>query len=160
MTDDARTPAGAGVVRSAGILLTRGPEVLVAHMGGPFWAGKETGAWTIPKGEYDPAAEDPLDAARREFLEELGIPAPEANYRRLGEVRVGRRKVVLVFSAEADLDVSDPVFGTFTMPWPPKSGRIAEFPEVDRVAWVDRAAANELLTSSQRLLLDLLPAAG
>lgn len=156
MTHDARTAPGAGVVHSAGILLTRGSEVLIAHMGGPFWARKDAGAWSIPKGEYDPAAEGPLDAAKREFREELGIEPPDVAYAELGEVRVGRGKLVLAFHAEADLDVSAPTFGTFTMPWPPRSGRTAEFPEVDRVAWVDRTAARELLTASQRPLLDLL----
>lgn len=157
MTRDARTPPGAGVARSAGILLSRGAEVLIAHMGGPFWAHKDAGAWSIPKGEYDPAVEDPLDAAKREFREELGIEPPDAPYAVLGEVRVGRSKLVLAFHADADLDVSAPTFGTFTMAWPPRSGRTAEFPEVDRVAWVNRSAARDLLTASQRPLIDLLP---
>jgi predicted NUDIX family NTP pyrophosphohydrolase len=150
----------AGTRRSAGLLLHRTAaggrlEVLVAHMGGPFWARKDEGAWSIPKGEYEPD-EDPLDAARREFTEELGLPVPDGPLVALGEVRQSSGKRLTAWSLRADLDPDAIVPGTFELEWPPRSGRIQAFPEVDRVAWVDLPAARRLLVRGQVPLLDRL----
>ena len=123
---------------SAGILLYRnadGVEVLIAHMGGPFWARKDERAWSIPKGELEPG-ENALPAAKREFAEELGIPAPDVHYRELGTFRYSSGKTVTVFAAEApgfELDGFAP--GTFELEWPPRSWRLQRFAEVDRVEW-------------------------
>lgn len=145
---------------SAGLLLYRGSgtelEVLLAHMGGPFWARKDTGAWSIPKGEYGPD-EDPLAAARREFAEELGSPAPEdVPYVPLGEVRQKNGKVVTAWAVAGDLDVTTVVSNTFELEWPPRSGRIQEFPEVDRAAWFDLVTARTKLVAAQAGFLDRL----
>ena len=144
---------------SAGILLYRhgrdGLEVLLGHMGGPFWAGRENGAWSVPKGEYD-ADEDAQAAARREFEEELGVPVPAAHLIDLGAVRQSGGKVVTVWAAEADLELDGLVYGTFTMEWPRGSGQWREFPEVDRVAWLSLAAARERIIAAQRTFLDRL----
>jgi predicted NUDIX family NTP pyrophosphohydrolase len=150
----------AGTRRSAGLLLHRTAaggrlEVLVAHMGGPFWARKDEGAWSIPKGEYEPD-EDPLDAARREFTEELGLPVPDGPLVALGEVRQSSGKRLTAWSLRADLDPDAIVPGTFELEWPPRSGRIQVFPEIDRVAWVDLPAARRLLVRGQVPLLDRL----
>jgi predicted NUDIX family NTP pyrophosphohydrolase len=149
----------ADIRRSAGLLLFRrtpsGPEVLLGHMGGPFWARKDAGAWTVPKGEYEPD-EAPWDAARREFREELGLPAPDGTPIPLGEVVQSGGKHVTVWALEADLDPADVVPGTFTMQWPPRSGRTAEFPELDRVAWFPLPAAHRLLVPAQSAFLDRL----
>lgn len=125
--------------RSAGLLLFResgdaGLEVLLGHMGGPLWERRDAGAWSIPKGEYGPE-ESARDAARREFEEEIGLPPPEGPYLPLGEVRMIGGKLVTIWAVRADLDPALAVPGTFTMEWPPKSGRTAEFPELDRVEW-------------------------
>ncbi|GHK04032.1 NUDIX domain-containing protein [Streptomyces sp. NPDC003753] len=145
--------------RSAGLLLFRrtdhGPEVLLAHMGGPFFARREAGAWTVPKGEYDPD-EPSWDAARREFREELGLAPPDGEAVPLGEVRQSGGKTVTAWAVEADLDPAAIEPGTFTMEWPPKSGRLEEFPEVDRVAWFDLDRAREVIVSAQRAFLDRL----
>lgn len=145
--------------RSAGILLfRRGPAgvgVLLAHMGGPFWERKDAGAWSVPKGEYE-EGEKPLAAARREFTEELGLPAPLGDYQDLGEVRQSAGKVVTVWAVEGDLDPEAIVPGTFEMQWPPRSGRTQEFPEVDRAAWFGLDEANEKLVAGQRIFLDRL----
>ncbi|MFF4211972.1 NUDIX domain-containing protein [Streptomyces sp. NPDC001796] len=145
--------------RSAGLLLFRrtdhGPEVLLAHMGGPFFARREAGAWTVPKGEYDPD-EPSWDAARREFREELGLPPPDGEAVPLGEVRQSGGKTVTAWAIEADLDPAAIEPGTFTMEWPPKSGRLEEFPEVDRVAWFGFDRAREVIVSAQRAFLDRL----
>lgn len=145
---------------SAGILLFRrvaGPlEVLVAHMGGPFWAAKDAAAWSVPKGELDPG-EDPLAAARREFAEELGLPVPEGGeILPLGEVRQRSGKVVTVWAVEGDLDPAAVVPGTFELEWPPRSGRRQSFPEVDRVEWCDLDTARDRLVAGQRPFLDRL----
>ena len=130
--------------RSAGLLLFRGAggdlEVLLGHMGGPFWAKKDAGAWSLPKGELDPE-EPPERAARREFEEELGLPAPDGDYLELGEVKQSGGKVVTAWAVAADLDPAAVVPGTFELEWPPRSGRIQEFPEVDRVGWFGLAEA-------------------
>ncbi|GAA2977401.1 putative NUDIX family NTP pyrophosphohydrolase [Microbacterium terrae] len=146
---------------SAGILLHRstsdGPEVLIAHMGGPFWANKDAGAWSIPKGEFDPAVEQATDAARREFREELGLDPPCGPYRELGTFAYASGKRVTVFVADgAGFSLEGAVFGEFEMEWPPRSGRTASFPEVDRAEWMPVAAARERLVKGQRPALDAL----
>ena len=139
---------------SAGILLWRrsggGIEVLIGHMGGPFWARKDDAAWSVPKGEHGPE-EDALAAALREFEEELGSPVPTAELVPLGEVRQSGGKVLTVWAAEGDLDADAIRSNTFALEWPPRSGRMQEFPEIDRSAWfaVDARA--------RRVELGLLP---
>ncbi|MFB7111433.1 NUDIX domain-containing protein [Streptomyces sp. NPDC056291] len=145
--------------RSAGLLLYRrsgdGLEVLLGHMGGPFFARREAGAWTVPKGEYDP--EEPAwEAARREFREELGLPPPVGEAVPLGEVRQTNGKTVTAWAIEGDLDPADIVPGTFTMEWPPRSGRTQEFPELDRVAWLGLDRAREVIVTAQTAFLDRL----
>lgn len=146
-------------VTSAGLIVHRrgadGREVLVAHMGGPFWARKDTGSWTFPKGEFNPAEEEAADAARREFREELGLAPPAGPMVALPPITASR-KVLRFFAVEADLDVTNPVFGEFEMEWPPRSGERRSFPEVDRVAWVPVAEARDLLSAGQRPALDAL----
>ncbi|MCX5015788.1 NUDIX domain-containing protein [Streptomyces sp. NBC_00555] len=149
--------------RSAGLLLFRrtgedsdpGVEVLLGHMGGPLWSGRDTGGWAIPKGEYEPD-ETPRDAARREFTEEIGLPPPEGPYLPLGEVRLTSGKLVTIWAVEADLDPALMVPGTFTMEWPPHSGTVQEFPELDRVAWFAPPTAREKLIPSQMPFLERL----
>jgi predicted NUDIX family NTP pyrophosphohydrolase len=131
-----------------------GCEVLLGHMGGPFWAKKDDGAWSIPKGEYDPG-EDPLACARREFEEELGSPVPAAELVALGEVRTSG-KVLAVWCAEGDLDAAACRSNTFQLEWPPRSGRLQEFPEVDRAAWFPVAEARSKLVKGQLPYLDRL----
>jgi predicted NUDIX family NTP pyrophosphohydrolase len=149
--------------RSAGILLyRREPDgtvaVLLGHMGGPFWAKKDDGAWSIPKGEYADG-EDPLAVAHREFEEELGSPVPAAEVTPLGELRAGG-KVLTVWAAEGDLDATAIRSNTFPLEWPPRSGRVQEFPEVDRAAWLVIEEARTKLVKGQvpylQRLLDLL----
>lgn len=138
--------------RSAGLLLHRpgpgGPELLIAHMGGPFWARRDAGAWSIPKGEHGDD-EEPLDAALREFAEELGLPAPDGPTLPLGEFRQSGGKRVTVFARRGDLDTTAIRPGGFSMEWPPRSGRTAVFPEVDRAEWVTPARAREALVRGQ-----------
>ncbi|WP_329625107.1 NUDIX domain-containing protein [Streptomyces sp. NBC_01255] len=146
--------------RSAGLLVFRhtagkGVEVLIGHMGGPLWASREQEAWSIPKGEYEPD-EAPEAAARREFLEELGLPAPEGAWIDLGESRQRSGKTVTVWAVEGDLDPAAAVPGTFTMEWPPRSGVRREFPEIDRVGWFTPEAAAPLLVTGQLVFLDRL----
>ncbi|MFD7623735.1 NUDIX domain-containing protein [Streptomyces sp. NPDC059802] len=132
-----------------------GFEVLIGHMGGPFWAGRESAAWSIPKGEYGPE-EAPEAAARREFEEEFGRPAPDGEWVALGEARQSGGKTVTVWALEADLDAATAVPGTFTMEWPRGSGVLREFPEVDRFAWCTPRDAAERLVTGQRVFLDRL----
>ena len=145
--------------RSAGLLLFRrtdaGPEVLLGHMGGPYFARRDAGAWTVPKGEYTPD-EPAWDAARREFQEELGLPPPDGEAVPLGEVKQAGGKTVTVWAVEADLDPAAVVPGTFTMEWPPRSGRTQEFPELDRVAWLSLDRAREVIVKAQSAFLDRL----
>jgi predicted NUDIX family NTP pyrophosphohydrolase len=146
------------MARSAGILLyRRAPaiEVLIAHMGGPFWARKDAGAWSIPKGLIE-GDERAIDAARREFTEELGVPSPDAEYLDLGEFRQSSGKVVTVFAAEGDLDVATIAPGLFDLEWPPRSGKIRQFPEVDAAGWFGVEVAREKLVAGQRTVLDAL----
>ena len=146
------------VVRSAGILLYRLTDaaelqVWIAHMGGPFWARKDAAAWSIPKGEYQPG-EDPFVAARREFAEEIGTPPPEVEYAELGEFRQASGKLVTVFAAEADFAVEQVVSNTFTVEWPPRSGKLQEFPEIDDARWVGLDEARVRLVRGQLPVLD------
>lgn len=138
--------------RSAGILLfrqtTNGIEVLLGHMGGPFWAKKDAKAWSIVKGEFEPP-EEPVAAARREFTEELGLPAPDGEYIALGDVRLSGGKTVTVGAVEGELDPAAIVPGTFEMEWPPRSGKRQSFPEIDRVAWFALADAEEKIVGGQ-----------
>ena len=146
-------------VLSAGLLLHRRRggtvEVLIGHPGGPFWARKDDGAWSIPKGEYD-SGEDPWEAARREFAEEIGCAAPDGAVLDLGAVKQPSGKVLTVFAVAADLDVSMARSNTFTMEWPKGSGRLQEFPELDRVAWLPVPDARVKLLKGQRVFLDRL----
>ena len=145
--------------QSAGILLFRrgpdGPEVLLGHMGGPFWRGRENGAWSVPKGEYDDE-EDAEHAARREFQEELGVPVPTAELIDLGATRQSSGKVVTVWAAEGELDLTALVYGTFAMEWPRGSGRFQDFPELDAVAWFDLSTASDKIIAAQQVFLDRL----
>ena len=139
--------------RSAGLLVYRratgdGLQVLLGHMGGPYWSHKDGGAWSIPKGEYLDG-EPPLDAARREFFEETGHPAPEGETIDLGEARQGNGKLVRIWAVEGDLDATTMISNTFTMEWPPRSGTIREYPEFDRAAWFDLDAAVAMLVKGQ-----------
>jgi predicted NUDIX family NTP pyrophosphohydrolase len=144
---------------SAGLLLYRrsaeGLEVLIAHMGGPYWKGKDERAWSLPKGEHQPG-DDPLAVARREFEEELGMPAPDADWRRLGEFRQRSGKLVTVFAAEGDVVVDTVTSNTFPLEWPPRSGRIVEFPEIDEARWVALDVARTKLVAGQVAALDAL----
>lgn len=146
-------------VLSAGLLLHRRRddevEVLIGHPGGPFWARKDEGAWSIPKGEYT-AGEDPWQVARREFTEEIGFPPPDGPVLDLGAVRQPSGKVLRVFAVAGDLDVSGARSNTFTLEWPKGSGQLREFPEVDRVAWLAVRYAEAKLLRGQRVFLDRL----
>lgn len=145
--------------RSAGILLHRKHgeelEVLLVHPGGPMWARRDTGAWSIPKGEYGPG-EDPLAAARREFEEELGTAAPDGTVIDLGEVRQKSGKIVRAFALEGDLDPEAIVSNTCEIEWPPGSGRRIEIPEVDRARWFGLKAAAERINPAQAELIERL----
>ncbi|MDR5699688.1 NUDIX domain-containing protein [Agromyces aerolatus] len=130
-------------------------EVFIAHMGGPFWARKREGAWSIPKGEFDPSSEDALAAARREFAEELGVPAPEGEPVDLGEIRYGSGKRIRVFALEAPaFELAEVASNTFELEWPPRSGRRQSFPEIDEARWTDVDTARPLLVAGQRPVLD------
>ncbi|MFI9770510.1 NUDIX domain-containing protein [Streptomyces sp. NPDC052415] len=145
---------------SAGLLLFRrsqaGVEVLLGHMGGPYFAHRDAGAWGVPKGEYEPESETAWDAARREFQEELGLPPPDGDAVPLGEARQSNGKLVTVWAIEADLDPDTVTPGTFRMEWPPKSGLTEEFPELDRVAWFGLDRAREVIVKAQGAFLDRL----
>ncbi|MBN8866073.1 MAG: NUDIX domain-containing protein [Solirubrobacterales bacterium] len=143
---------------SAGLILYRtgpsGLEVLIAHMGGPIWAKKERG-WSIPKGEIDPG-EEPLDTARREFREEVGVEPPAEAPIHLGEITQKSGKRVLAWALEGDLDPAEASSVTCEIEWPPRSGEKMEIPEVDRVEWVSPATARNLVIEGQTPLFDRL----
>nr|WP_260152291.1 NUDIX domain-containing protein [Hoyosella altamirensis] len=133
-------------------------EVFLAHMGGPFWARRTEGAWTIPKGEFM-TGEDALATARREFAEEIGTAAPDVAYVKLGSFRYTSGKVVHVFAGEAPEFTVDAVSSnTFELEWPPRSGKRQTFPEIDDARWVPVAEARPLLVAGQRPMLDALAA--
>jgi predicted NUDIX family NTP pyrophosphohydrolase len=144
--------------RSAGLLLYRltggEVEVFLVHPGGPYWAKKNEGAWSIPKGEID-EGEDPLAAARREFKEETGV-WPEGEAIPLGTVRQPGGKLVTAFAVEGDLDADTIRSNTFTREWPPRSGRMRAFPEVDRAGWFGKEEAERKILKGQRAILDAL----
>jgi predicted NUDIX family NTP pyrophosphohydrolase len=145
--------------RSAGILLYRltgeGPEVLLVHPGGPFWAKRDDGAWSIPKGEYA-EDDDPLASALREFEEETGTPLEPGELVELGSVKQKSGKVVVAWASRGDLDAEAIQSNTFAMEWPPRSGRTAEFPEVDRAGWFDPPTARRKLVAAQAAFVDRL----
>jgi len=147
------------VAKSAGLLLYRrspdGLEVLIAHPGGPFWIRRDEGAWSVPKGEYGDG-DDPLAAAYREFREETGLEPPEAEPLALGELRQPGGKRVTVWALEGDLDVTMASSNTFQLEWPRGSGKVAEFPEVDRVEWVPVDLARTKLLRGQVPFVDRL----
>ena len=150
------------MITSAGLLLYRispgGPQLLLGHMGGPFWARKDDGAWSIPKGEH--STDEPAEqAALREFTEELGAAPPDGALVPLGSVRQRGGKQVTVFAREADFDAERITPGTFEMEWPPRSGRRQSFPEIDRAAWFDPETARRKLVAAQVEFVDRLLAA-
>jgi predicted NUDIX family NTP pyrophosphohydrolase len=144
---------------SAGLLLYRVRDgvvdVLIAHPGGPFWARKDDGAWSIPKGEYT-QDEDPWVAAQREFEEEVGLTPPAGPRVELGSVKQSGGKLVTAFAVQGDLDVTDARSNTFELEWPRGSGKLRTFPEVDRVGWFPLARARTKLLKSQSGFLDQL----
>ena len=142
---------------SAGILLHRkdGTEVLLVHPGGPFWARKDDGAWSIPKGEYGDG-EDPRACARREFAEETGTVLPDEALDDLGTVRLKSGKVITGFAVAGDLDPETITSNTFAMEWPPRSGQTQEFAEIDRAEWFTLARAREKLIDAQAAFVDRL----
>jgi predicted NUDIX family NTP pyrophosphohydrolase len=146
--------AGKPLRRSAGIVLFRvqdgQPQVLLGHMGGPFWRRKDAGAWTIPKGGYDDDEEDPLEAARREYAEEIGHHVPSGELIPLGQVLQSNGKIVIAWAIEGDLDPADARSNTFELEWPPHSGKRQTYPELDRVAWfaLPEAAAKAVAAQS------------
>lgn len=145
--------------RSAGLLLHRkrggALEVLLVHPGGPLWARREIGAWSIPKGEFEPE-EDPLAAARREFEEELGTRPPEGRLEDLGEIRQKSGKLVRAWALAGDHDVGALHSNTFELEWPPRSGKTLTVPEVDRADWFTVQRAREKINPAQVALLDRL----
>jgi predicted NUDIX family NTP pyrophosphohydrolase len=144
--------------RSAGILLFRRTadcQVLIGRMGGPFWQRRREHNWSIPKGEYL-AGEPPLDAARREFTEELGLPVPDVALFDLGTITQSGGKQVQVWAGEAEIDLDQVVLGTFELEWPPGSGRLQQFPELAEVAWWSLPDARPRLVAAQLPFLDRL----
>ena len=145
--------------RSAGLVVYRKRdgrlEVLLVHPGGPFWAKRDDGAWSIPKGELA-ENEAGIDVARREFQEELGVPAPDGELKTLGDVRQAGGKVVHAWATVGDLDVTSLTSNTFEVEWPPRSHKMQRFPEVDRADWFDLDSARRKLVPAQRLFIDRL----
>lgn len=147
--------------RSAGILLYRlrndEAQVFLVHPGGPFWKAKDLGAWSIPKGEYEPE-DDPLEAAKREFLEETGFTVSDGPLHPLGDAKLSSGKIVTAWAIEGDCDADGIRSNTFSIEWPPRSGRQQEFPEVDRAGWFPIAVAREKINAAQQTFLDRLAA--
>jgi predicted NUDIX family NTP pyrophosphohydrolase len=145
--------------QSAGFLVYRQRdgklEVLLVHPGGPYWQKRDDGVWSIPKGEFAESEKD-IDVARREFQEELGVPAPAGEVTALGSVRQAGGKIVHAWALPGDLDVTRSTSNTFELEWPPRSGRIQQFPEIDRAAWFDLEGARRKLLPAQRAFLDRL----
>jgi predicted NUDIX family NTP pyrophosphohydrolase len=146
--------------RSAALLLYRlvdsvSIEVLIAHMGGPFWAKKDARAWSIPKGEYE-EGEDPRDAAFREFEEEMGSAPPAGQVTELGEQRQASGKIITTYALHGDFDAANIRSNTFLMEWPRGSGNRQEFPEMDRAEWVSLDRASQLLVKGQVPILEAL----
>lgn len=144
--------------KSAGILMFRDIdqtlEVLLAHPGGPYWKNKDEGVWTIPKGEYEDD-ESPLEAAKREFLEETGLQVT-GNLTELGAIKQPSGKEIIVYAAEGNCDPSELMSNTFSLEWPPKSGIIREFPEIDRIDWFSISMALRKILKGQRGFLPIL----
>jgi len=149
--------------RSAGLLMYRrtagGLEVLLVHPGGPYWAGRDAGVWSLPKGEYESDFEDALDAAKREFAEETGF-APGFPLTFLGEVRLRSGKIVTAWAFAGDCDPADMVSNSIDIEWPPHSGRLEKFPEADRAAWLTTEAARQRIHPEQRAFIARLEALG
>lgn len=148
------------MLQSSGLLLYRmtadgGVEVLIGHMGGPFWANQEEHAWSVPKGLHDAGEHNHLTVALREFEEEMGSAPPDGPTLELGTVRSGNKKITM-FAREGDFDADSAVSNTFSMEWPRGSGRVQEFPEIETAAWKSVEEARSLLTRSQVELLDRL----
>jgi predicted NUDIX family NTP pyrophosphohydrolase len=146
---------------SAALLVFRAPpggplEVLLAHMGGPFWARRDARAWSIPKGEYEPGEEDALAAARREFAEEMGSPAPDGEPLGLGSYRQPSGKTITAFAVRGDFDLAGFRSNTFSLEWPRGSGTVREFPEMDRAAWMTLEHAADMLVKGQVPILGAL----
>jgi predicted NUDIX family NTP pyrophosphohydrolase len=145
--------------QSAGLLLYRQRDeeldVFIAHPGGPFFAKKDDGIWSIPKGLYD-HDEDPFDAAKREFEEEIGWPAPGGKYINLGEIKRKDGKSIRAWAVEGDIDKASVKSNNFEMEWPPKSGKVQEFPEIDRAEWFDLTTASQKLQLAQVEFLERL----
>lgn len=146
--------------KSAGLLLYRqnddsGIEVLLVHPGGPFWRNKDVAAWTVPKGEFS-EDEDPLEAAKREFKEETGSAPPEGEYVALKPIKQKNGKIVHTWAVEGDFDPATLDSNTFEMEWPPKSGRMQAFPEIDRAEWFSSDSAKRKVLSGQAALIDEL----
>jgi predicted NUDIX family NTP pyrophosphohydrolase len=158
----ARSKQPASAIVSAGIALWRRREgrveVLLGHPGGPYFEKKDADTWTIPKGEVEPG-EQLLAVARREFEEETGHQVPDGPMIELGEIRQKGGKVVVAWGTEGDLDPAEATSNTFEVEWPPRSGRMQAFPELDRVEWFDLPTAHEKIKAAQGPLLDRLSAA-
>lgn len=144
---------------SAGILVYRqhgdSVEVLLGHPGGPFWAKKDLGAWSIPKGEFE-AGEEPLAAAKREFFEETDQAAPEGDYLDLGTIKRADGKVIQVWAVSGDMEISGAGKSSVTMEWPPKSGKMITFPEIDRLEWIDINSAGAKMHQGQATFIERL----
>ncbi len=148
------------VTTSAALLAYRydagAPVVFLGHMGGPFWQHKDEGGWSIPKGEYDQAVEAPQDVARREFAEEIGVPAPEGDLLDLGVFIQPSRKRIRAYAVQADAGLRYVASNTFELEWPRGSGRISAFPEIDRAAWFGLDEARAKVVKGQIPILDAL----
>jgi len=152
--------ASPDMVESSGLLLYRraatgAVEVLIGHMGGPYWAARDEHAWSIPKGLANPGEDDLLVVAEREFAEEMGSNAPDGETIELGSTKSGR-KTITIFAREGDFDAESAVSNTFELEWPPRSGRIQQFPEIDQARWVATAEATSLLAKSQEVFIEHL----